>query len=102
MHGTRIAAGLTRSALRTLLDAATDVMTAALAAGGTSFDALYVNVDGNSGYFERSLDAYGRVDEPCRRCGAPMVREKFMNRSSFSCPRCQPKPRARAGKRVTV
>ncbi|MFC3961187.1 bifunctional DNA-formamidopyrimidine glycosylase/DNA-(apurinic or apyrimidinic site) lyase [Nocardia jiangsuensis] len=102
IHGTRIAAGLTRPALRTLLDAATDVMTAALAAGGTSFDALYVNVNGNSGYFERSLDAYGRVDEPCRRCGAPMVRERFMNRSSFSCPRCQPKPRARAGKRVTV
>ncbi|MFC8042291.1 bifunctional DNA-formamidopyrimidine glycosylase/DNA-(apurinic or apyrimidinic site) lyase [Nocardia sp. NPDC057353] len=102
IHGTRIAAGLTRPALRTLLDAATEVMTAALAAGGTSFDALYVNVNGNSGYFERSLDAYGRVDEPCRRCGAPMVREKFMNRSSFSCPRCQPKPRPRAGKRVTV
>lgn len=102
IHGTRTAAGLTRPALRTLLDAATEVMTAALAAGGTSFDALYVNVNGNSGYFERSLDAYGRADEPCRRCGAPMVREKFMNRSSFSCPRCQPKPRARAGKRVTV
>ncbi|MEV0360160.1 bifunctional DNA-formamidopyrimidine glycosylase/DNA-(apurinic or apyrimidinic site) lyase [Nocardia sp. NPDC050697] len=102
IHGTRTAAGLTRPALRTLLDAATEVMTAALAAGGTSFDALYVNVNGNSGYFERSLDAYGRADEPCRRCGAPMVRERFMNRSSFSCPRCQPKPRARAGKRVTV
>jgi formamidopyrimidine-DNA glycosylase len=66
---------------------------AALDAGGTSFDALYVNVNGNSGYFERSLAAYGREDEPCRRCGAPIRREKFMNRSSYSCPRCQPKPR---------
>ena len=68
-------------------------MTEALAQGGTSFDALYVNVNGQSGYFSRSLDAYGREGEPCRRCGAPIVREPFMNRSSFRCPKCQPKPR---------
>ena len=60
-----------------------------LAAGGTSFDALYVNVNGESGYFERSLDAYGRAGEPCRRCGTPLVREAFANRSSHRCPRCQ-------------
>jgi formamidopyrimidine-DNA glycosylase len=52
-----------------------------------------VNVNGESGYFERSLDAYGREGEPCRRCGAPIRREAFMNRSSFRCPRCQPAPR---------
>ncbi|OXR47480.1 Formamidopyrimidine-DNA glycosylase 1 [Nocardia cerradoensis] len=93
IHGERPAAALTRPALRRLLSEVQAVMSAALDAGGTSFDALYVNVNGNSGYFERSLAAYGREDEPCRRCGAPIRREKFMNRSSYSCPRCQPKPR---------
>ena len=71
-----------------------DVMRDALAKGGTSFDSLYVNVNGESGYFDRSLDAYGREGESCRRCGAVMRRDKFMNRSSFYCPRCQPRPRA--------
>ncbi|NKX91554.1 bifunctional DNA-formamidopyrimidine glycosylase/DNA-(apurinic or apyrimidinic site) lyase [Nocardia coubleae] len=95
LHGTRIAASLTRPALRTLLDAVTAVMTEALAVGGTSFDALYVNVNGESGYFSRSLAAYGRENEPCDRCGALLIREQFMNRSSFSCPTCQRKPRRR-------
>ncbi|WP_280370053.1 bifunctional DNA-formamidopyrimidine glycosylase/DNA-(apurinic or apyrimidinic site) lyase [Nocardia wallacei] len=93
LHGERIAAKLTRPALHGLLTEVRAVMTEALEVGGTSFDALYVNVNGQSGYFERALAAYGREDEPCRRCGAPMVREKFMNRSSFSCPRCQRRPR---------
>ncbi len=93
IHGERIAAKLTRPALHGLLGEVHTVMTEALSAGGTSFDALYVNVNGQSGYFERSLAAYGREDEPCRRCGAPIRREKFMNRSSYSCPRCQPRPR---------
>ncbi|WP_405491543.1 bifunctional DNA-formamidopyrimidine glycosylase/DNA-(apurinic or apyrimidinic site) lyase [Nocardia sp. NBC_00511] len=93
LHGERPAAKLTRPALHGLLTETQAVMGEALQAGGTSFDALYVNVNGQSGYFERSLNAYGREDEPCRRCGAVMRREKFMNRSSFSCPRCQPRPR---------
>jgi formamidopyrimidine-DNA glycosylase len=76
-----------------LLDAATAVMSAALAEGGTSFDALYVNVNGSSGYFGRSLAAYGRADLPCLRCGTPIIREAFTNRSSYRCPRCQPRPR---------
>ncbi|MFE1591800.1 bifunctional DNA-formamidopyrimidine glycosylase/DNA-(apurinic or apyrimidinic site) lyase [Nocardia sp. NPDC058705] len=95
LHGTRIAAELTRPVLRTLLDGVTAVMTEALAVGGTSFDALYVNVNGESGYFSRSLAAYGREDEPCDRCATLLVREQFMNRSSFSCPKCQRKPRRR-------
>lgn len=61
----------------------------ALAEGGTSFDSLYVNVNGESGYFSRSLHAYGRAGEPCDRCGRALVRESFANRSSFRCPRCQ-------------
>ena len=93
VHGARIAATLSRRHLTAVLDAAADVMRDALAQGGTSFDSLYVNVNGESVYFDRSLDAYGREGESCRRCGAVMRREKFMNRSSFYCPRCQPRPR---------
>lgn len=93
VNGARIAETLTKPTLASILDHATDVMTDALGQGGTSFDSLYVNVNGESGYFDRSLDAYGREGEPCRRCGAIMRRDKFMNRSSFYCPRCQPKPR---------
>lgn len=93
VNGARIAETLTKPTLAAILDHATDVMTDALGQGGTSFDSLYVNVNGESGYFDRSLDAYGREGEPCKRCGAVMRRDKFMNRSSFYCPRCQPKPR---------
>ena len=69
---------------------------AALAQGGTSFDALYVNVNGQSGYFDRSLEVYGREGLPCSRCGTPVVRVSFMNRSSYFCPTCQPRPRRRS------
>lgn len=72
-----------------VLDAAAEVMQRALAAGGTSFDRLYVDIDGDSGYFQRELMAYGRAGSPCRRCGTELVREPFANRSSFRCPRCQ-------------
>ena len=95
VNGARIASALTRRQLRLVLDSAAEVMSAALHQGGTSFDSLYVNVNGESGYFDRSLDAYGREGLPCRRCGAVIRREKFMNRSSFYCPRCQPRPRIR-------
>ena len=95
VNPTRLASGLSRRKLAELLDAATAVMSDALGQGGTSFDSLYVNVNGESGYFDRSLDAYGRDGQLCRRCGAVMRREKFMNRSSCYCPRCQPRPRAR-------
>lgn len=94
LHGARAASGLSRPRLRAVLDAAAAVMRDALHAGGTSFDTLYVNVNGQSGYFDRSLHAYGREGAPCDRCGTPIRREKFMNRSSFFCPRCQPRPRA--------
>ncbi len=95
INGARLASSLTRKQLGELLDTAAEVMSEALGHGGTSFDSLYVNVNGESGYFDRSLDAYGREGEPCRRCGAVMRREKFMNRSSFYCPKCQPRPRVR-------
>ncbi|QNG19243.1 bifunctional DNA-formamidopyrimidine glycosylase/DNA-(apurinic or apyrimidinic site) lyase [Rhodococcus triatomae] len=91
IHGNQPCDRLSRPALRGLLDSATEVMTQALSEGGTSFDSLYVNVNGESGYFERSLNAYGREEEPCRRCGTAIRRVKFMNRSSFFCPVCQRK-----------
>ena len=93
INGARLAEKLTRRQLGELLDAATEVMREALGQGGTSFDSLYVNVNGQSGYFDRSLNVYGREDRNCRRCGAVIRREKFMNRSSFYCPKCQPRPR---------
>ena len=94
LHGNRPAASLSRPAARRLLGHVTDVMVEALGQGGTSFDALYVNVNGESGYFDRSLAVYGQEGEPCPRCGSAIRREPFMNRSSYSCPRCQPRPRA--------
>ena len=98
LHYARPTDTLRRSEALRVLDAAREVMTDALAAGGTSFDSLYVNVNGASGYFERSLNAYGREGLECRRCaGAGIVslmkREQFMNRSSYTCPVCQPRPR---------
>ena len=93
VNGARIADTFTRRRLADVLEAAAEVMRDALSQGGTSFDSLYVNVNGQSGYFDRSLNVYGREGKPCKRCGAVIRREKFMNRSSFYCPRCQPRPR---------
>jgi formamidopyrimidine-DNA glycosylase len=93
LHGARPTETLTRPEARRVLGHAREVMAEALGEGGTSFDRLYVDVNGASGYFDRSLAAYGQEGEPCPRCGTPIRREAFMNRSSFSCPRCQPKPR---------
>ncbi|KRF15816.1 bifunctional DNA-formamidopyrimidine glycosylase/DNA-(apurinic or apyrimidinic site) lyase [Nocardioides sp. Soil796] len=93
LHGERLGEKLTARQVRELADHAEQVMRQALDQGGTSFDALYVNVNGESGYFERSLNVYGREGEACRRCGAPIRRIAFMNRSSYFCPVCQKPPR---------
>lgn len=74
-----------------LIRSAHEVMAEALEQGGTSFDSLYVDIDGESGYFARSLNVYGRAGQPCRRCGTPIARETFTNRSSHFCPVCQRK-----------
>jgi len=95
LHGRRSTRTLTRPDVARVVAAVREVMAAALESGGTSFDSLYVNVNGESGYFDRALEAYGREGEPCRRCGGPIRREAFMNRSSYSCARCQPAPRRR-------
>ena len=93
LHWARPTETLKRGEVSRLLDAVREVLAEALTAGGTSFDALYVNVNGESGYFDRLLHAYGREGEPCSRCGTPIRRDAFMNRSSYSCPHCQPRPR---------
>jgi formamidopyrimidine-DNA glycosylase len=98
LHYARPTDTLRRKDAERLLDACREVMTQALAAGGTSFDSLYVNVNGASGYFERHLNAYGRENEPCYRCSdlglsTKIRRDTFMNRSSYTCPVCQPRPR---------
>jgi len=98
VHYARPTASMTRPVATAVLTAATEVMTQALAVGGTSFDALYVNVNGESGYFDRSLNAYGQQDRPCPRCGTPIRRDAFMNRSSFFCPHCQRPPRTHASR----
>jgi len=98
LHGARRARTLSRAVLTGLLGQVREVLTEALHAGGTSFDALYVNVNGDSGYFDRSLNVYGQEGRPCPRCGAAIRRISFMNRSSFFCPVCQRAPRgARLG-----
>jgi formamidopyrimidine-DNA glycosylase len=93
LHYARATDRLRRAEVDRLLDAIRYVLAAAIAAGGTSFDALYVAVNGESGWFDRSLQVYGQDGEPCSRCGTPIVREKFTNRSSYFCPHCQRRPR---------
>jgi formamidopyrimidine-DNA glycosylase len=95
LHGDRPGTRLRRTEVEAVLHGVRQVMAAALVQGGTSFDALYVNVNGESGYFDRSLEVYGQEGEPCSRCGTPVTRVAFMNRSSYFCPRCQPRPRVR-------
>ncbi len=93
MHYARPTDTMRRPDTERIIHAARDVMARALAAGGTSFDSLYVNVNGASGYFARSLNAYGREGDPCPRCGTKIRRDTFMNRSSYSCAVCQGRPR---------
>jgi formamidopyrimidine-DNA glycosylase len=93
LHYARPTETLTRPEVARVLAAVRAVMADALVQGGTSFDSLYVDVNGQSGYFGRSLQVYGRPGSPCSRCGTPVQRDRFMGRSSYLCPRCQPRPR---------
>lgn len=101
LHYARPTETLTRGETQRLFSAVQTVMTRALEAGGTSFDSLYVNVNGEAGYFALSLNAYGQAGRACPRCAAAgrdgvIVREQFMNRSSHLCPVCQRRPRVRS------
>ena len=98
LHYDRATDALTAAKVHELLGHVRDVLGQALAEGGTSFDAQYVNVNGQAGYFEHSLNAYGRQGEACARCGGTLRRESFMNRGSHFCPICQRMPRKRSAK----
>jgi formamidopyrimidine-DNA glycosylase len=89
VHFEQPTSSLGRAKARLLLAEVREVLGKALVEGGTSFDAQYVNVNGASGYFSHSLNAYGQQGKPCPRCGRPIIRESFMNRGSHFCPHCQ-------------
>ena len=91
IHGEKPSDSLSKAKARELLDAVRAILNKALAEGGTSFDEQYVNVNGESGYFSHSLNAYGQQGKPCPRCGTPIRRATFMNRGSHFCPKCQKK-----------
>ena len=95
VHGLRPGTGLGPRVVARILESTAEVMRRALEVGGTSFDALYVDVEGAAGFFARELGAYGRQGLGCRRCGATMAREALGGRSHTYCPRCQPRPRRR-------
>jgi formamidopyrimidine-DNA glycosylase len=89
VHPEALTSELSPKKIAAIIDYATEVMSEAIKQGGTSFDDLYINVNGESGFFEQSLAAYGQEDEPCPRCGTPIKRITFGARSSHFCPRCQ-------------
>ena len=89
LHYDQPADGISKSKLEGLLDDVKEILAAAVLQGGTSFDEQYKNVNGQSGYFAVSLNAYGMTDSPCNRCGTPIKRESWMNRGSHFCPKCQ-------------
>jgi formamidopyrimidine-DNA glycosylase len=100
VHPESMTSNLSQKKIAAVIDCATEVMREAIAKGGTSFDDLYINVNGESGFFEQSLSAYGREDEPCPRCGALIKRIVFGARSSHFCPRCQRIQRSTSGQRI--
>lgn len=89
LHYNRISSTISRKKIAELIDIATEVLAKAVEQGGTSFDEQYKNVNGESGYFSQSLNAYGQTGEPCNRCGTPIRRDAWANRGSHFCPRCQ-------------
>jgi len=86
IHPETLTSDLTKKKIATIIETATTVMQEAINQGGTSFDDLYINVNGESGFFEQSLNAYGQEGEPCPRCGTPIKRISFGQRSSHFCP----------------
>lgn len=91
LHFDRIAAEISKAKLHALLESVREVLSKAVAKGGTSFDTQYKNVNGESGYFSQELFAYGQQDLPCARCLTPIRRVSWANRGSHFCPRCQRK-----------
>ena len=79
---------LTRPACARLVAAIQRVLTAAIAAGGSSLRD-YVQTSGELGYFQLHTQVYNRAGLPCKRCGSPIRRIVQGQRAGFYCPRCQ-------------
>jgi formamidopyrimidine-DNA glycosylase len=73
---------------RKLYDAIGEVLTEAIAAGGSSISD-YVDAEGRSGFFQFSHRVYQRTGEPCTACKTPIRRVIVTQRSSHYCPQCQ-------------
>lgn len=91
VHPEVLTSGMSLKKIEVVIDSAIEVMREAILQGGTSFDGLYIDVNGESGFFEQALAAYGQTDRPCARCGTPIKRIIVGQRSSHFCPRCQHK-----------
>jgi formamidopyrimidine-DNA glycosylase len=89
LHYDKQASSISKKKHLELIEIAAEVLRKAVAQGGTSFDEQYKNVNGESGYFSQSLNAYGMTGSPCKRCGTPIKREAWANRGSHFCPKCQ-------------
>lgn len=92
VHPEILTSALAVKKIESVIECAIEVMSEAIKQGGTSFDDMYVHVNGESGFFDQSLSAYGQTDEPCPRCGTPIKRIIVGARSSHFCPRCQRLP----------
>jgi formamidopyrimidine-DNA glycosylase len=84
----RRAATLTRAELRRLRLSVREVLSEAIAAGGSSISD-YVDADGEAGWFQLRHRVYGREGEPCLVCGAAIRRIVLAGRSSHYCSQCQ-------------
>jgi formamidopyrimidine-DNA glycosylase len=89
LHPLRKAETLTRDERARLYRAIRQVLTRAIALGGTSIDVMYTRVNGVSGGFQNSLRAFDREKRPCRRCGTPIQKTVVGQRGTHFCPTCQ-------------
>jgi formamidopyrimidine-DNA glycosylase len=84
----RPASRVSKPARRRLHGALVDVLLRSIEARGTSVDD-YVDAEGLKGGFQNELSVYGRLGEPCRRCGKPIVRTVLGQRGTWWCRGCQ-------------
>lgn len=89
LHPLRDAASLTDREASELYNAIRRVFRKAIGVGGTSFDATYKRINGESGEFQEDLRVVGRAGEPCYRCGTPILKTVVGQRGTYYCPHCQ-------------
>lgn len=89
LHPLREATTLTDKEATDLYNAIRRVFRKAIGVGGTSFDATYKRINGESGEFQQALRVVGRTGEPCYRCGTPIIKTVVGQRGTYYCPNCQ-------------